>query len=312
MAYLMCMDTPVYDTIKKKVLAPHLMPCPVEYYEEWRNSRLFLRGTNRMPEEDERELGVNSLTVKRRLSLSDSYWVKYSKDKAQGGFYQLTPYLNDFYEYGVRDSSKSSPSLTVTGSVNKIWRNVNGSIVLYKVMQPMWVDAEVAAVSLAKKLNLPINEVTRVSNTELYIHNFTNPDVMLMRLNYWDLPASSKAKVPSDFGYSFSKVDSVYKRLNIQGYSHIITILFDVIVSNYDRITNLSNWGYFKSGIDGKNAHCPMYDFNLAHPHQRNMYLYTVKPQLTYEHKRLLMKWRSVVASHGYPMWIENLDKLLE
>lgn len=311
MAYLMCMDKPVYATRIKQILASHLMPCPLQYYEQWYNSRLFLRGINRMPEEDERELGVDSTTVKRRLSLSDSYWIKYNKDNKQGGFNQLTPYLNDFYEYGVCTSKKSSPSLTVTGSVSKNWRYVNGNIVLYKVMQPMWVDAEVAAVSLARKLQLPVNDITRVSNTELYIHNFTEVGVMLMRLQPWDLQVSSMSKVPADFGYSFSAVDTVYKRLGITGHFHIVNVIFDAIVSNYDRLQNLSNWGYFKSGIDGKNVHCPMYDFNLAHPYQRNMYLHIVKEQLTQEHKVWLKRWRPVVASHGYPVWLENLDFLL-
>ena len=310
MAFLMCMDTPVYSTITKDVLASHLMPCPPEHYVKWRNSRSFLRGINRMPEEDERQLGTDSITVKRRLSLSDSYWIKHNRDDVRC-FSDINPYTNDFYEYGVCESDKSSPSLTLTGSVNKVWKRVNGETVLYKVMRPEWVKAEVAAVSLAEKLQIPVNKVTKISDTELFVHNFTQPGTMLMRIQPWDLNIASASKVPSDFGYTFAALDAVYKNLGVKGDFHIITALFDAVVSNYDRATNLPNWGYFKSGTDGTNTHCPLYDFNLAHPEQQNMYLHIIKPQVTQDHKTLLKQWRQAVETHGYRMWLDNIDAML-
>ena len=86
----MCMDTPVYATRTKQILAEHLIPCPVDKYEAWRNSRMFLCGVNRVPELDEQQLGVSSRTVRRRLSLSDSYWVKYNTDN-EASFSAVSP-----------------------------------------------------------------------------------------------------------------------------------------------------------------------------------------------------------------------------
>jgi len=310
MAYLMCMDTPVYDSSTKQILAKHLMPCPVEKYEEWRNSRMFLRGINRAPELDEQALGAFSRTVRRRLSLSDSYWIKYNADPV-GSFSEVSPYVNEFFEYGVCVSTKSAPSLTVTGSINKNWKRLpNGETVLYKVMRQAWVMWELRAVALAQKLNLPVNKVTAISETELYVHNFTEPGKMLMRLQPWDLSAVD-VKRNGDFGYTFTSVDKVYKNLGIEGNSHIVTVLFDAVVGNHDRIKNLTNWGYFKSGVSGKNTACPMFDFNLAHADQKNMFLHIVKKQITEEHNALLRQWKPVVASHGEPFWLENVNDLL-
>ena len=306
----MCMNTPVYSTNTKQVLRTDLMPCPKEHFSDWRDSRLFLRGINRIPEEDERILGADSLTVKRRLSLSDSYWFKYSEDKVDS-FDQVTPYLNEFTEYGICLSDKSSPSITVTGTVSKMWKRLEGNTALYKVMMPAWVKAETAAVGLAMKLNLPVNNVTILSNAELLIHNFTEPGKMLMRLQPWDLGIRSTDDISSSFGYDILAVDKAYRDLGIENDFHITTLLFDVIVTNYDRLTNLSNWGYFKDGKTGKNTSAPLYDFNLAHPDQKNQYLHIIKPQLIAKHKILLRSWRNTIASYGYPAWTENVDELL-
>jgi len=311
MAYLMCMDTPVYSTRAKQILAPHLMPCPDEFYIQWRDSRRFIRGVNRLPEEDEKHLGADSVTARRRLSLSDSYWIKYNKDPVRN-FAEITPYTNDFFENGVCLSTKSAPSLTVGGSVNKNWRRLpDGTTALYKVMRSDWVHAEVAAVALAQKLKLPVNHITHLSDTELLVHNFTKQGTMLMHLQPWDLEVKTRAKVSTNFGYTFSEVDVVYKRLGISGDFHIVTILFDAVVGNYDRVRNLSNGGYIKSGIDGKNMHCPLYDFNLAHPNQKHMYIHIVRAQITEKHKALLRRWYPAVEAHGIPFWVENINDLL-
>ena len=86
MAILMCMDSPVYNTVTGEIFSSDLMPCAEKYIRSWRKSRLFLKGINRMPEEEERVLGEASFTVKRRFSLSDSYWFKYSGDSVLSFF----------------------------------------------------------------------------------------------------------------------------------------------------------------------------------------------------------------------------------
>ena len=100
MAILMYVNTPVYSQKINKVINEELMPCPVEHYKKWKKSRMYLKGINRVPEYDERQLGENSITVKRVLSLSDSYWIKSNKDNIKD-FYEVTPYCNEFFEHGV-------------------------------------------------------------------------------------------------------------------------------------------------------------------------------------------------------------------
>ncbi|MDR0272206.1 MAG: hypothetical protein LBI27_02680 [Clostridiales bacterium] len=308
MAYLMCADKAVYETAGKKVLLPELMPCPPEHYTKWRNSRLFLRGINRLPEDDERVVGEKSTAVRRRMSLSDAYWIKNENDKAD--FKNITPYFNDFFEYRVSASKNSAPSVTLTGSAPKRWKRINGETVIYKIMEREQVQAEIAAITLAQKLNIPVNGFTAVSPTEIYINNFTSAEKMLMRLQTWDLEKGSFSKLRG-FGINFSRVKAAYEKIGIAGNFHEINILFDAVVSNYDRDHNLTNWGYFKSAVDGSVSHCPMYDFNLALPYEKNENLSVIKSQLTDAHKNILRSWRESVATHGFSVWVENLDTLL-
>ena len=306
----MCKDTKVYDMKTNQVLNNKLMPCISVFLNKWRKSRLFLRGINRIPEEDERELADSVITVMRKLSLSDCYWFRYDKD-ANTKFDDITPYKNEFTEYGVKVSDKSAPSLTLTGSINKIWKRTENKTVISKTMLKQQVEAEVLAVRLAQKLNLSVNEVKKISENEIYIYNLTDKENMLMRLQKWDIGLVGRQHIPREFGFILDKVQKAYHKLGIDDDFALTTILFDSVVSNYDRAVNLSNWGYFKSPDTGTNRSAPMYDFNLAHPHQKNMYLHYIKGWLAEEHKTLLNKWLPIVENHGVESWVWNIRQLL-
>jgi hypothetical protein len=305
------MDTPVFQDRTKHVLEPKLMPCPIEHYKTWLKSRIYIKGTNRVPEQDEMFLGADSKTVKRRFSLSDSYWIKHFNDK-DATYGSINPYNNDFFIFDLCFSDKSVPSITTGGSINKSWRRLpDGSTAILKSTTRAWVIAEIAAVSLAQKLGLAVNEVTKISDNELYIHNFTKAGKMLMHFQPWDLDVKRRDSVPTDFGYSFQAVGDVFKKLGVKGDFYETFILFDAIVGNWDRAYNLTNWGYYKDGKTGENAFCPMYDFNLAHPHQDNLFLHLVRKQVTNKHRAILKQWKPIVEVHGYPCWLNNLENLL-
>jgi hypothetical protein len=146
---------------------------------------------------------------------------------------------------------------------------------------------------------------------KLFIQNFTTVDNMLMRLQPWDLKKAGLPKTEADFGYNFKMVSDVYQQLGIKDNFCETVILFDAVVGNYDRLSNLSNWGYFKSSADGSNSSCPLYDFNLAHPYQKNQYLHLLKPQLKEQHKRILMQWEPIIREfYGETAWLYNITEL--
>ena len=84
---------------------------------------------------------MSIISVRKGLSLNDSYWVV--NEDFEGSFEQYNLYENRFsqilayiaftgYGSSIRSSLMSSPEFTTNGMLPKCWRRISGKIVLYK------------------------------------------------------------------------------------------------------------------------------------------------------------------------------------
>ena len=284
MAILMLCDTPVYDIAKDSVLNECLCPfskaeSTKSAYNIWRRHRAYIR-TNRTAELIVSRLGgKGTLEAKRRLSLSDSYWVKYKYDK-DTGFNTITPYSNSFSLLDVKPGaakSSSIPELVLGGSQPKQWgRSQDGTTYMSKAEQPMHVHAEMLAVKLALKSGLKsMNTFVRTDKGKLYakdypksfdysnlgiinIVNMTNPTRSMIQFDQLGIGVN---------GLDVSNVIDAYTKAgvteDIKGIA-LTQVMFDCVVGNIDRKTNNSNWAIFMDNNNGRRMPSWLYDFNWA------------------------------------------------
>ncbi|MCL1881521.1 MAG: hypothetical protein FWF76_05025 [Oscillospiraceae bacterium] len=272
MAVLMCKNKQIYCT-KNGVINKKL--CPVRFenitqYNAWLKKRQYLK-SNRIAEttvkiSDNIEPKIN----KRRLSLSDCYWVKHENDKLATNFESLTPYLNPFIEYDWEDGKHGSsvPDANLGGSFPKSWkRNNDGKIVIEKLLKPSMVYNEMTSLNLATKLGISACSAYDDSNS-ICIENMTDLIWMLIPLSWTFGSKSTQKNYVKNRGHSVSAMIEAYDGIlptNRAKKFVIKTTLFDFIVANEDRRDNMSNWGHFKHSETGTTRVAPLYDFNLAH-----------------------------------------------
>ena len=282
MAVLMLRDTPVYDIAKNIVLNNQLSPFAStddtkKAYEKWRRHRAYLK-SNRTAERVIAQAGGNDThEAKRRLSLSDGYWVKYKYDN-DILFESITPYMNPFsvlYTQKGAARSSSVPEIVIGGSQPKQWkRGDDGVIYMQKTEHPEQVHAEMLAVKLAQKCGIPVMDAFvetenggRIYATEytsqlpygvINLVNMTSTDVSLIPLDQLGVWVNGYDPVSVAGGYVSCGVTECPKDIAV------MQVVFDCIVGNIDRETNNSNWAIFMDNHTGNRTPSAMYDFNWA------------------------------------------------
>lgn len=284
MAILMLCDTPVYDIANDTVLNKHL--CPFIHakdtrsaYEIWYSHRAYLK-TNRTAERVVSQLGgENTFEAKRRLSLSDSFWIKYEYDK-ETKFDEITPYNNPFSLLEVKPGiarSSAVPELVLGGSQPKQWgRSQEGTTYMTKAEQSGQIHAEMLAVQLALKSGLKtMNAFVQTEKGKLYAKDYRKSfDYSNLGLiNIINITNTKRSMIQFDQlgigvnGYDINNVVAAYIKAGVTEDIENITltqILFDCVIGNIDRKNNNSNWAVFMDHDNGKRRPSWLYDFNWA------------------------------------------------
>ena len=279
MAVLICKDTPVYDIGSNKILNPKLIPFQFESrrdFENWKRRRAFLQ-ENRSAEYTASLLPPDDPGLKRRMSLSDCYWIKYPKDTTS--FFDITPYLRPFTSLSSVVRNSSVPDQNLGGSVMKNWTVLpDGRRAMLKNMREDWVQNELLSVALAQKLSIPCAPVFQ-GNTRnlLYIPNISGISQMLLTFRELGVKCN---------GYSPGSISGAYRQLG------------DSDTESYALQTVL-------------------FDFNLAHRETPHYFLGAVAANLNQERlvdiaAGILKMWQPVVIQHGVAQWRANLAELLE
>jgi hypothetical protein len=281
MAIMFLCNTPVYDIAKDEVLNKVLCPFvdssnTKKSYECWRSHRVYLK-TNRLAEQIvEQSGGIDTREAKRRLSLSDGYWIQYKHD-IDTLFESITPYINNFSEARIVSSAKSSsvPELVVGGSQPKMWvRDSDDITYMRKSELPEQVHAEMLAVKLALKCGIPcMNAFIELDYGRIYAKDYTNLPKGHGVINLINMTSPSHSLLQFDqlgigvLGYDPVNVAAAYSKCGVKGNtlsSAVTQIVFDAVVGNTDRETNNSNWAVLMNNNTGERQPSPMYDFNWA------------------------------------------------
>jgi hypothetical protein len=334
MAMLMCKDTAIYDVTNDTILVPHL--CPIAFtkakYAGWHKRRHFVKSNRAAEATTAISDNVDTHISKRRLSLNDCYWVRYGYDSGKT-FADVSPYDTPYIDYHLSWGMQGSavPDTTIGGSFPKVWTNIHGISAINKVIFDNMARNEMAALALAHRLEVSANRAwARVNGrfipseefhpsqftegNSIFIENMTDTRQMLLPLS-WSTPSNVRA----GRGHDVIKMRLAYKDfLPLETAEEFIvrTIMFDAIVANDDRRTNMSNWGYFKHSETGVCAEAPLYDFNLAHLNQNTMYLdrivASVKSMDSYAAtaRRYLESWEVGIRAFGAEKWTENWENL--
>lgn len=280
----MLCDIPVYniaeDVVLNKTFCPFIGSSDTKKaYERWRSNRIYLK-TNRAAERIVKNTGGNSTReAKRRLSLSDGYWVKYGYDE-KTLFASITPYLNPFsmaYVHSGGKRSSSVPELVLGGSQPKLWgRGSDGVTYMRKTELSEQIHAEMLAVKLARKCGIKVmNAFIITEKGKIYADNYpvSQDYSSLGVINLVNITNVNRSLIQFDQlgvwvrGYDPASVAEGYNKAGVEG-NQLITaqlqIVFDGIIGNTDRELNNSNWAVFMDNNTGKRIPSFMYDFNWA------------------------------------------------
>jgi hypothetical protein len=336
MTTLMCKNTPIYDITNHETFDKNL--CPINFntkakYSGWHKRRHFIKSNRAAEATTVMSDNMDKKIAKRRLSLNDCYWIRYSYDSGRL-FEEVSPYSRPYIDYNLSWGIQGSavPDATIGGSFPKIWTTVNGVSAINKVVFDNMTRNEMAALALANKLGVAANRAWAnvngflVSSDEfhheqmthgnaIFIENMTDTSKMLLPIS-WSTPSNIKVSR----GHDVMKMRLAFREFldDDSAIEFIVrTILFDAIVANDDRRTNMSNWGYFKCPDSGECSPAPLYDFNLAHLNQNTIYLNriieSIKSQSMYVKiaRGYLESWEGGVKDFGAVKWIENWEGLI-
>ena len=337
MAMLMLCDHPVYDISKHMILDHAKCPFvhsdnPKKAYETWRKHRSYLK-TNRTAERVILQSGgKNTREAKRRLSLSDCYWIQYDYD-ANTPFGEITPYKNTFSTMDVhRGNGRSSsvPELVLGGSQPKQWgRGQDGITYMSKAELGKQVHAEMLAVKLAHQSRLKaMNAFVRTEKGKIYANayptDFQYQSLGLIQLV--NITSTERSMIQFDQlgihvnGYHPLHVAEAYAKAGVmEDVTNIALtqILFDAVVGNIDRETNNGNWAIFLDHNTGKRTPSWMYDFNWANISIEATDMigkvagYVRQSRLEDKAIELLMPIKDACGDLGLGLWYDNARELL-
>ena len=339
MALLMLRDVPVYDITKDIVVNRTLCPFaanvkePKKSYTTWRDRRAYLK-TNRAAEQVIQQLGgFHTRQAKRRLSLSDGYWVRYSYD-SDTTFESITPYSNYFYEaQAVRGTVPSSvPELVIGGSQPKVWaRSKDGMTYMRKVLLPEQVRAEMLAVKLIRKCNGKVmNAFILTDDGRVYADDYVDtPTSQIGLINLVNMTNPERSMIPFDQmgigvnGYDPANVADCYRRAGVADDGvdiALVQVLFDAVTGNVDRRHNNSNWAVFMDNETGKRTPSWSYDFNWsviaheAHEIVDAVAAYILRAGAEFTRQAVIDTTfiRDTCAELGLEVWHNNAQRLLD
>jgi len=336
MAMLMLCDKPVYDISKDVVLDNKLCPFmsadnTKKAYQIWRKHRSYLK-TNRTAERVIVQTGgKNTHEAKRRLSLSDSYWVKYDYD-ASTPFHDITPYNNSFSLMDVHRGntrSNSVPELVLGGSQPKQWgRGQDGITYMSKAEQGKQVHAEMLAVKLAHQSRLKsMNSFVRTEQGKIYANTYPiDFDYSLLGLiNIVNITSTERSMIQFDQlgigvnGYNPLSVADAYVTAGVaEDVANIALtqVLFDSVIGNVDRENNNGNWAIFLDHKSGKRTPSWMYDFNWANLSTEatdmitKVISYVRQAEMEKAAIGLLTPIKDACINLGLTLWHDNAQKL--
>jgi hypothetical protein len=336
MALLMCRNIAVYDTASHRVLNAGLLPFDGHRaaFETWKRHRRFV-ASNRLPEQQIRFYGARSAQVRRRLSLSDCYWIRYDWDE-DTKFEDVSPYCNDFTLSGLSPGARrgSAPDVTLGGSFSKRWEQDfrEGGELLVKYMPPDLVEAEMSSLKLALALGVRTpSAFIETSDTRVYPGAYTPGTAereSVSRLCVRNLTDTTRMLITcGQAGISIDglRVLSARDGLRAAGVADaadyaLRAVMFDAVVGNLDRARNAGNWGFFKSSVTGAVTAAPLYDFNMADfrvPHRKLSVVADGIKECAARRAalRLYNAWLDPVKRLGIGVWERNLleiGRLLE
>ena len=263
MKVVMIKDTPVYNAETGEVLNKELWP--FDDYDTWYTNRSYLK-SNKAAERVVVDVGGPHTTAGlRRLSLSDSFWIKYSSDTLTE-FSDITPYSNDF--------TQSIPELVLGGSQPKVWkkgRNDGTYIRKWEIAEQ--ISAEMFAVKVLRAAGIrTMNTFVIISGNKVFAKDYS-ADCVADFINLVNMTNVSRALI--DFsqlgisidGYDVNSVIDGYRKAGCTRDVETISVMHvvaDAVVQNTDRRHNSSNWGIFMDTATGEKAPSAMYDFNWA------------------------------------------------
>jgi hypothetical protein len=196
------------------------------------------------------------------------------------------------------------PAETLGGSFTKEWIiTENGSRVLRKLGFEEQTEAEYASCALARDLGIPCNKAEKESPTTVLIYNISDFDLMLLTYQQLGIKVN---------GFSPKAVASIFEDRKVEQHA-LIQILFDAIVGNNDRKNNMGNLAVLKNADTGEITFPPMFDFNLAHHLQKNLFLGDVARNIHadgYSEKSLeiLKDWGQIPNT----FWEQNRIELIQ
>jgi len=350
MKVLMLRDEHVYDIDNNQILNGQLFPSittvhnigPSAVFDVWNKNRAYLK-SNRTAERSVSLFGgEGTIEAKRRLSLSDSYWIKHDYDSDKM-FADISPYFNDFSLLTLQSGhvrSSSVPDLVLGGSQPKQWTRFENMATGDKTVIAMskseiseQVHAEICAVKLAQVCGLPVMDAFVRCNAQtiyakkyspffsyselgvIHVVNMTTPAMSLVQFDQLNVGADGWC--PENVCYAYRRM-GVSSDLEVLQSIALKQVLFDAVVGNGDRRLNNSNWGVFLDTETGKREPSYMYDFNWAVLSVQNTeHLDAVALNVR---KRGCMKQEAIIflesvrttcAAIGLSQWRENSEYLI-
>ena len=324
----MLKDIPVYDITTNVIVNNSLCPFFEGGYETWKSKRYYLK-SNRVAERIVKELhGEDTFFARRRLSLSDCYWIKYDDDNVS--FDAVTPYYTQFSKLAITSghAPSSIPELVLCGAQPKEWRKAPDFIYMRKVDLPEKIHAEMLAVKVLKEAELSVmnsfvvtekGKVFRVNYTEyndnigvINIINFTNLDRSLIQFDQLGIGVD---------GFDPHSVIEAYKKCGCEKNNKLLQtvvnqLIADAVVGNIDRQHNNSNWAIFIDNNTGKRIPSWMYDFGWANLDSTNVHLEQISKNFDTTmqtlSRPLLTRLAEICRKYQLHTWKQNAETLLK
>ena len=328
-AFIFAVHYHVYDISHGVILDANLCPFGENGYDTWKTKRNYL-ASNRIAERIIYEMGGEESSIaKRRLSLSDCFWLKHDCD-ANVSFFDITPYNHPFSlmtQFHGSASSDSIPELVLCGSLPKQWGKGSDNITyMRKTEVQEQIHAEMLAVKLLRSLSIPcMNAFVITASGKLYANkysascnfpdigvinlvNITNLDRSLIQFDQLNVFVNGFDIDSVAAGYAACGVDMPPDNLREIA---LLQVLSDYVVGNIDRKSNNSNWSVFMDNASGLRAPSHLYDFNWASLYRANPNISEVaasiiKSNMSASAHIWLNRFMSKCEEYSLGIWKEN------
>lgn len=251
-------------------------------------------------------------------SITDNYWFKVKGSKTKYKDIIFSDRYSDTalkgIVYPLNKKPRLSPELTLTGSYEKCWKNINNHWWLYKKENHNELFSELLASKIASLLGIPTVEY-QFDSGYIKCLNFTE--------HYNFEPMSSLCEEDDSYERVFNTLYELDEHI---AFEYLTLMMFDIIVNNVDR--HNQNYGLLRDKKTGKIVSlAPNFDNNLAllssDPHLNNkegflsiFSKFLSKNQIAYRlykqiHLPLLNEQQIKDALKDIPLKCESEDELI-